>query len=102
MGDEQKPILDLTWEKIIEIEPHLLTLYEEAQGVKDGGVSESFCENEVWYGRPDRPGSGLKPRLVRLVGWYAERSALRAPEAYDIAYSHIYHALPACRNCACW
>lgn len=83
-------------------EPRLFALYREAIGVQDAGESSVFCANTVWFGYGGW--SGIRPRLVRLVGWDAERwgvARLRTSEAYDAAYQTLYDLLPNCRNCEC-
>lgn len=84
-----------TWDQLVSLEPRLAGLLKEADAVRDPGGS-SFCANSVWYTR-------FKPRLVKLVGWGAEKQdkVLRSPEAYDLSYEQIYYALPSCRNCMC-
>jgi len=84
----------MSWEKLIELEPRLAELLEEAKQVKDLGGS-SFCANQTWFNR-------FGKRLDKLVGWYAEGApAIQTSESYDIAFMKIYDALPACRNCTC-
>ena len=82
----------LTWKRLIKIEPHLLTLYDEAKAVD--GSAEHFCANAVWYER-------FKPRLFSLVGWECSNPEIRTQEAWDLAYETIYEALPPCRDCLC-
>jgi hypothetical protein len=82
----------LTWPQLVELEPALLALYQEAQAVD--GRDAHFCANQVWY-------DSFKPRLLALAGWEAREPALRTQEAYDLAYETIYAALPPCRDCQC-
>lgn len=92
----------VTWEMLIEAEPKLLDLYNDARKVKDDGTGKYFCGNEFWY-----EVGGLKDRLLPLVGWErfyqdGDASILSTREAYDLAYRKIYNALPNCRgNCNC-
>jgi hypothetical protein len=95
---------NLTWEQLTELEPRLLRLYERARAFKDNRRSRSFCANAVWYGRGSH--EGLKSELCALVGWAVRRLGsdlrLATPQAYSLAYSRIYDALPNCRKCACF
>lgn len=59
------------------------------------------CANELWYGQGSH--AGIKPQLVRLVGWEARALALRTSTAYDTAYRYLYARLPDCRgDCGCF
>jgi len=83
----------LTFTEMTELEPRLKTLYLEANSVRP--ASGCFCGNRVWY-------DNFKPRLVNLVGWYAERPELCSPGCYDVAYQTVYNALPDCgERCPC-
>ena len=75
---------------MVAIEPKLLTLFEKASSYK---AKENFCTNKIWYG-PD----GLRQKLSRLVGFGACKRQLRTSQAYDLAYTKIYNALPDCRH----
>jgi hypothetical protein len=91
----------LTFAELAGMEPGLLDLLAEARSHHED-PDPDFCANAYWYGYPGyRP--GLKGRLIRLVGMFAEGGGvLRSSEAYDIAYHTIYNALPDCRGrCAC-
>jgi hypothetical protein len=84
----------MIWERLIELEPRVAELLEEARRVKDPGGS-SFCANQTWFDQFDK-------RLDKLVGWYADGDPdLQTSEAYDVAFIKIYDVLPACRNCTC-
>lgn len=74
--------------KLCAVEPRLWSLYRKAKREKPG---PGFCANRVWY-------VTLKPQLVQLVGWHAERPELRTSHAYDLAYDTIYEALPDCQH----
>jgi hypothetical protein len=52
----------LSWGKLLELEPRLQRLYDEARAVRDNKRDRYFCANERWY-------RDFKPRLVNLVGW---------------------------------
>lgn len=88
-----------TWEQLAALDPRLATLAAEAAAVHDDGRPEGFCAHAYWYGR-------FKPRLLALVGWEASsraQPALRAMDAYDVAYEHVYGLLPDCRHDSmCW
>ena len=85
----------VAWEALVALEPRLLPLLVEAQRAKTAGAT---CANAIFYGSR---GSGLKGRLSRLVGYLAPVNAdprLCTENAYDVAYHHIYDALPACTH----
>ncbi len=88
-----------TWEDLVAREPRLADLRVAAERVRD--VDASFCANAVWYGYGGH--LGLKPRLLRLVGWGAQNRdpVLRSCDAYDVAYQTLYDLLPDCRGCGC-
>jgi hypothetical protein len=88
--------LEITWPGLVRAEPRLGALLAEAQAVEDDGSTPSFCANEVWARQ-------FKPRLAKLVGWYAEGEdrMLHTNRAYDLAYARVCNALPACRDCGC-
>ncbi len=82
----------LTWSRLIDIEPQLLVLYNAAKAVD--GSAEHFCANRIWYDR-------FRNQLYPLVGWECGNPEIATPEAWDLAYSTIYEALPPCRDCLC-
>lgn len=86
----------LTWNDLTEREPRLIGLLIDIKMVKDDKAKRSFCANQVWY-------RDFKPRVITLVGWYAELDdpMLRTMEAYDIGYQYLYKHLPNCRSCLC-
>ncbi len=90
----------LTWQDLVEREPRLADLRIVAERVRDAGDG-SFCANASWYGYGGQ--LGLKPRLLRLVGWGAQSRdpVLRSCDAYDVAYQTLYDLLPDCRGCGC-
>ena len=84
------------FDRLVELEPRLKSLLQEAERVVDDGV-KSFCANRIYYSR-------FKPRIEQLVGWQLTEGpeSLRSGNAYDAAVQVIYHKLPDCRNCSCW
>lgn len=95
----------LTWQKLVELEPRLQALLDEARSAADG--KESFCAFDKWYGS-DGPRSGLKQKVMQLVGWERKPPStlptellLQSHTAYDVAYQTIYGALSDCRNADC-
>ncbi len=88
-----------TWDDLVAREPRLADLRIAAERVR--AVDTSFCANAVWYGYGGH--LGLKPRLVRLVGWGAQSRdpVLRSCDAYDLVYQTLYDLLPDCRGCGC-
>ncbi len=113
------PPEDLSWERLVELEPELAKLEREVQAYRKLDrlqrqilalpvdlPLEAFrwaattCANAIWYGYGGYP--GIKPRLLGLVGWHARNPALRSSAAYDLAYRRLYDGLPGCRNCPCF
>jgi len=93
----------MTWDELIEIEPMLTELEAEARNFNQAAYEcdPTFCANDVWLGYGPYP--GIKPRLLRLVGWMAVDIRLSSEEVYDLAYQHIYNLLPNCgEECGCW
>jgi len=75
---------DITWERLIELEPRLLSLYKRALAIRNSG--ERYDPLEVWY----RWG-GMRDWLVGLVGWSRkDNPELATCAAYDIAYDKIF------------
>jgi hypothetical protein len=99
---------NLTFNDLVTLEPRLAELLTEARAFKP---RPKFCANAVWYGYFGS--SGLKDKLLGLVGWGREtpldgatdaprEETLKSSEAYDVAYHTLYEALPDCRaRCAC-
>ena len=91
----------ITWERLIELEPRLLDLYQRV--VTANQQANSFCEDEAWWGTAET--DGFKRELVNLIGW--DRTDIGDPvvpelhssEAYEIAYTKLYSVLPPCLNC---
>jgi hypothetical protein len=93
------PASELSWERIVEIEPRLKHTEKVIRALTDKG-GRYFCANELWYGYNDISQS-FKGVVIRYAGDYAERGELRSNAAYDIAYEHLYDLLPGCRDCLC-
>ncbi len=89
-----------TWDDLVRAEPRLAVLRSEVERVtaEDG---QRFCANAVWYGYNGEP--GIKPKLVRLVGFLAENPdpVLHTMMSYDLAYRELYELLPDCWDCDC-
>jgi hypothetical protein len=89
-----------TWAELVEREPRLGELLAEIEAL--AGDDPHFCGVLAWFG-PKYRGDGIKARMVRLVGWHAERDdpVLRSDLAYRAAYRPLYDALPPCGDCPC-
>ncbi len=89
-----------TWDDLVRAEPRLAVLRSDVEQIT-AGDGQRFCANAVWYGYHGEP--GIKPKLVRLVGFRAESTdpAIRSSEAYDVAYQTLYALLPDCWDCDC-
>ena len=85
------------WKRLIELEPTLGIIFDEAGSVVDDINQPSFCANEYWAK------SSLKFQVGCYVGPEAltKNPELKGAEAFTIAYTTIYRALPPCRNCGC-
>lgn len=85
---------NLTFNRLVQLDPRLLELVQEAACVNND--ADDFCANEIWSER-------FKPHLMRMVGWLADGTHpdLNSQVAYDIAYGVVYQALPDCKNCLC-
>ena len=80
----------LTIGELLDLEPRLSDLLHDALQGED---KPDYCADEYWYRE-------IKPRLLKIVGWYAEtdNEILKSSESYDISYQFIYSALPDCRH----
>ncbi len=89
-----------TWDDLVRLEPRLAALRAEVERVTAWN-GQRFCANEHWYGYNGE--SGIKPKLVRLVGVRAENPDpdLHSMAAYDVAYQTLYALLPDCWDCGC-
>jgi hypothetical protein len=90
--DEQLTPASPSFSQLVAIEPELGGLYREIKGIRAQG--RDFCANDIWY-------RVYKPRLSQLTGWEASKASIRTMQAYDVAYSTLYEALPPCRRCGC-
>jgi hypothetical protein len=78
---------DITWERICELEPCLLDLFNEAVKVRRNRRGTRYNIDNIWY-------DSFKPRMSDLVGMGAVgEGIIKSSEAYDIAYFKIYNAL---------
>ena len=85
--------MNMTWETLVVLEPKLQELLEQIKNIRE---TSNFCSSEYWYNK------GLKNKLCELVGWdipATSPDSLRSGEAYVIAYSKLYNALPPCKGC---
>ena len=82
----------MTWDEVAALEPRLRALERECDAYRGRDRLGK------WYGFRSSWASGVKPRLVRLVGWVrtprpsndaATEAALRSSAAYDAAYDHL-------------
>ncbi len=88
------------WDDLVRAEPRLAILRNAVEQVT-AAEGQPFCANAVWYGYHGNP--GIKPELVRLVGFRAENPdpVLHPMTAYDVAYQTLYALLPDCWDCGC-
>jgi hypothetical protein len=86
------------WERLVELEPRLQELFDEACTPEVG--KRPYCRLTTWYGRGK---DGLKVRLAQLVGLGSEQPGLlTSVEAYRVGYETLFAALPECdENCSC-
>lgn len=76
----------MTFDELIEAEPKLKQLRDEALEIASRANGNYGVRSEIWY-------CELKPRFVRLVGFMAERPELGSCEAYDTAYQGFCNIL---------
>ena len=80
------------------LEPRLAELLLEISLEPERVEDSDFCSNELWL-------SAYKPRLILLVGIGLGAEVLQpvlcSSDAYAIAYSTLYDAMPSCRRCGC-
>lgn len=92
-----------TFDDLVVIEPALQWLLDDAIDFKEqNNRKRNVCANNRWYGYGRWKGLGIKHRLECLVGFESQKEVLRNTYCYDLAYSHIYHSLPNCKNCSCY
>jgi hypothetical protein len=73
----------LTFSDLVSLEPGLSDIEGLARLAAYGPAA---ARDRVWYSR-------IKPRLVSLIGYHARgkhAATLGTPEAYDVAYQHLY------------
>jgi hypothetical protein len=82
----------MTFDELCKVEPRLRSLYNEAVNVDTHGDYSALSK---FFGYGKFRASGIKPRLVLLVGWQRRPAdELSSTEAYDVAYKTILDALP--------
>lgn len=89
------------FERLVEYEPELLQLEYECKLLKAWYKDAlRVCGNAMWYGWG--PYHGIRPRMVKLVGYEVERKdqpqLMRGREGYDIARGYLYSLLPDCNH----
>jgi hypothetical protein len=78
---------EVTWEELCNLEPRLLSLFNEAQATRRSRQGLSFIPESSWY-------RYFKPRMLYLVGLDAKGTGvIKSSEAYNLAYEKIYNAL---------
>jgi hypothetical protein len=80
--DGSAPCLKL--KEIFAVEPKIKTIFIECVAL---GLSKPLEDNEKEILKK------IKPRLVKLVGWEAEKGVLSAPETYDTTYRACLEAV---------
>lgn len=85
---------DSKWRQLIQAEPKLQDLFQQARAIKDDKSKPFFCVHRtLWY-------DSFKPALEELVGFAREGDPiLGTSTAYDSARQRIWNTLPDCRNC---
>ncbi len=87
----------MTFQELVEIEPRLKDLLDEAIRLskEPGGY---WDKNHLWYGHVNSP--SLKHRMAAIVGMYRKigPAILQTSEAYDVCYTKLYRALCNKRN----
>lgn len=92
-------VANADWDRLVEREPRLLDLLNEARSWHP--PTSSFCANEVWYG--SQGDHGMRGQLQQIVGWAREPDpVLGTTEAFALAMRIIYGALPDCVSCTDW
>lgn len=76
----------ITWERLTELEPRLLRLYQRALAYRQNG--QPFDAFDIWYGC-ERMGD----EFDELVGWSRKKDSaeLGTSEAYDMAFDKILY-----------
>lgn len=81
----------LTWRNLVQLEPRLRDLMNEAWAVGRAARHDpEFSWRVAWSRR-------VKPTLWKLVGWLRPdfHPVLSTPDAYDVAYQHLLQAMPS-------
>lgn len=88
-----------TFADLTRLEPRLRDLASSARALArvEARKWKYACGNRVFY-------AAVKPRLVYLVGFLRadKHPVLGSRDAYDVAYEHLYHLMPDCKECSCW
>ena len=88
-------MLELTWEKLVELEPRLLDLYHnilkrlnELDQFNDKHAHQLWSMHDGLFGQP-----GFKHQMQALVGWEADQDIelLTTEEAYEVAYRKLFN-----------
>jgi hypothetical protein len=73
--------------KLRELESAVITY------VADAFIKKDFDTNDKWYGIGKHHNEGIKAEMATLVGYSADKPALRSSAAYDIAYQYLYELI---------
>ncbi|MFN8475532.1 MAG: response regulator [Anaerolineae bacterium] len=98
-------VTQVTWAELVQADPRIQELLDEAERVTDPGPPGSFCASQAFWGHGPNP--GFRWRIPQLVGWERRRRNPSADpilfhfEAYELVYKKIYEALPPCLGCHC-
>lgn len=91
-----------TWSDMVAAEPRLNDLLDEALWHRLECRSDDWCAAEIMNGYGAGAGKGIKQCLKSIVGLARadDHELLSTPEAYEIAMTMIWNALPPC-GCKC-
>jgi hypothetical protein len=85
---------------LFQLEPRLLDLKNEVDGVRDDGSATFFCSNYVWL--------PVNTRLRLLLGVARvpqadddEHPELYDSRSYELVFVYLSQRLPPCRDCGC-
>ncbi|MCL1842260.1 MAG: hypothetical protein FWF79_00425 [Defluviitaleaceae bacterium] len=76
--------------ELCKIEPRLKNLENAVIYYVKKNRKAMYYHLDKWYGFGKFRGDGIKPLLVKLVGWSAENPALSSSKDYDTAYDYLY------------